>query len=74
MMVKFLKILAQHKIIKEYLEGDKGKNTGGMGAYSPSRLIDDKLEKKIIDKIIKPTIKGLSNIGCEYKGFLYTLV
>ena len=57
---------------KRVLEGDQGKNTGGMGAYSPSRLIDDKLEKKIIDKIIKPTIKGLSEIGCEYKGFLYT--
>jgi phosphoribosylamine--glycine ligase len=57
---------------KRVLEGDHGKNTGGMGAYSPSRLIDDKLEKKIIDKIIKPTIKGLSEIGCEYKGFLYT--
>ena len=57
---------------KRVLEGDQGKNTGGMGAYSPSRLIDDKLEKKIINKIIKPTIKGLSEIGCEYKGFLYT--
>ena len=57
---------------KRVLEGDHGKNTGGMGAYSPSRLIDDKLEKKIIDKIIRPTIKGLSEIGCEYKGFLYT--
>ena len=57
---------------KRVLEGDQGKNTGGMGAYSPSRLIDDKLEKKIIDKIIRPTIKGLSEIGCEYKGFLYT--
>ncbi len=57
---------------KRALEGDKGKNTGGMGAYSPSRLINDQLEKKIIDKIIKPTLKGLSDIGCNYKGFLYT--
>ena len=56
---------------KRVLEGDKGKNTGGMGAYSPSRLINDELEKKIINKIIKPTLKGLSMLGAEYKGFLY---
>ena len=57
---------------KRALEGDKGKNTGGMGAYSPSRLIDAELEKKIIDKIIEPTLKALSELNCEYKGFLYT--
>jgi phosphoribosylamine--glycine ligase len=56
---------------KRVLEGDKGKNTGGMGAYSPSRLINDELEKKIINKIIKPTLEGLSKMGIEYKGFLY---
>ncbi len=56
---------------KRVLEGDKGKNTGGMGAYSPSRLINDELEKKIINRIIKPTLQGLSEIGCRYKGFLY---
>tara|TARA_Y100000591_G_scaffold230619_1_gene201568 strand:+ start:1876 stop:3138 length:1263 start_codon:yes stop_codon:yes gene_type:complete len=56
---------------KRVLEGDKGKNTGGMGAYSPSRLINKNLEQKIISKIIKPTLKGLSELGIEYKGFLY---
>mgnify|MGYP000973346874 CR=1 FL=1 len=56
---------------KRVLEGDKGKNTGGMGAYSPSRLINEKLDKKIISKIIEPTIKGLKEIGINYKGFLY---
>ena len=56
---------------KRVLEGDKGKNTGGMGAYSPSRLINDNLEKKILEKIINPTIQGLKDINCEYKGFLY---
>ena len=56
---------------KRVLEGDKGKNTGGMGAYSPSRLINDELEKKIVNRIIKPTLQGLSEIGCRYKGFLY---
>ena len=57
---------------KRVLEGDKGKNTGGMGAYSPSRLINEDLEKKIINKIIKPTLKGLAEIGLDYSGFLYT--
>ena len=52
-------------------EGDKGKNTGGMGAYSPSRLLNKKLEEKIINKIIKPTLEGIKNLGTEYTGFLY---
>jgi phosphoribosylamine--glycine ligase len=56
---------------KKVLEGDLGKNTGGMGSYSPSRLINEKLENKIIKKIIEPTIKGLRDIGITYKGFLY---
>tara|TARA_B100001057_G_scaffold317060_1_gene317200 strand:+ start:1411 stop:2676 length:1266 start_codon:yes stop_codon:yes gene_type:complete len=57
---------------KRVLEGDKGKNTGGMGAYSPSRLINENLKSKIINKIIKPTLEGLAEIGTKYKGFLYT--
>jgi len=56
---------------KRVLEGDKGKNTGGMGAYSPSRLISEEMESKIINKIIKPTLKGLADLGAKYKGFLY---
>jgi len=57
---------------KRVLEGDKGKNTGGMGAYSPSRLINKDLKNKIIDKIIRPTLKGLEELGSKYRGFLYT--
>ena len=56
---------------KRVLEGDLGKNTGGMGAYSPSRLFNKELDEKIINKIINPTIKGLENYGSKYKGFLY---
>ena len=56
---------------KRVLEGDKGANTGGMGAYSPSRLINPILEEKILNKVIKPTIKALKEIGSNYKGFLY---
>jgi len=56
---------------KRVLEGDKGKNTGGMGAYSPSRLITKELEEKILNKIIHPTLSGLSKMNSNYKGFLY---
>ncbi len=56
---------------KRVLEGDKGKNTGGMGAYSPSRLENETLDKKILEKIIEPTLLGLKNLKTEFMGFLY---
>ncbi len=56
---------------KRVSEGDIGKNTGGMGAYSPSRLDSELLDQKIIDKIIKPTIKALNNFKSKFEGFLY---
>jgi len=52
-------------------EGDKGLNTGGMGAYSPSRLENEILNEKILTKIIKPTLKGLNDLNTNFKGFLY---
>ena len=65
---KFFQTAQDHKRVNE---GDKGKNTGGMGAYSPSRLINSELENKIINKIIKPTLNGLKDFNSNYKGFLY---
>ena len=56
---------------KRVLEGDKGDNTGGMGAYSPSRLMNQILEEKILTKIIKPTINALRMMWSNYRGFLY---
>ena len=56
---------------KRVFEGDKGKNTGGMGAYSPSRLESEELNKKILTKIIDPTLKGLQEINTSFQGFLY---
>ena len=73
-------IISDGKVIKNFetaqdhkrvLEGDKGDNTGGMGAYSPSRLINQVLEEKILNKIIKPTLKALQEMGSNYRGFLY---
>lgn len=52
-------------------ENDTGPNTGGMGAYSPSSLITAEVEEKIKQKIIEPTLKGMKEIGCPYKGILY---
>ena len=52
-------------------EGDTGKNTGGMGAYCPSKLINNELEKKILEKIIQPTFNALKEMKEEYVGFLY---
>ena len=65
---KIFKTAQDHKRVNE---GDEGKNTGGMGAYSPSGLINESLEIKIIDKIISPTLKALQEMGEKYKGFLY---
>ena len=56
---------------KRVSEGDKGKNTGGMGCYSPSRLMNDELKNKILNQIINPTLKALSEKGVAYSGFLY---
>tara|TARA_A100001234_G_scaffold18859_2_gene15051 strand:- start:1357 stop:2619 length:1263 start_codon:yes stop_codon:yes gene_type:complete len=56
---------------KRVNEGDKGLNTGGMGAYSPSRLESELLDKKIIDKIIQPTLLALGDLKTNFKGFLY---
>ena len=56
---------------KRVFEGDKGKNTGGMGAYSPSMLESSSLNKKILDRIIKPTLKGLTELKTNFCGFLY---
>ena len=56
---------------KKIFEKDMGKNTGGMGAYSPSRLINYELEEKIINKIITPTLNYLKKNKGKYVGFLY---
>ena len=67
---KVLNFLAQLRIIKE-LRKDKGPNTGGMGAYSPAPIINESIERKIINKIVKPTLSALKKRKHPYKGFLY---
>ena len=56
---------------KKVGEGDVGPNTGGMGAYSPAKLLTNQLEEKIKKKIIEPTLMAMNKLGHPYKGFLY---
>ena len=65
---KFFGSAQDHKRVREK---DQGPNTGGMGAYSPAPIIDKKLEKKIIKKIVNPTLFALKKKKKPYTGFLY---
>jgi len=56
---------------KRIFDNDRGPNTGGMGAYSPTPIVDDILAKKIQEKIIDKTIQAMKNEGISFKGFLY---
>jgi phosphoribosylamine---glycine ligase len=56
---------------KRAYDGDKGPNTGGMGAYSPAPNIDDAMAARIMREIIAPTLRAMKAMGCPYKGVLY---
>ena len=75
----FIAVVSKNKIIplatsqdhKAVGDGDVGLNTGGMGAYSPAPIVDEKMHQKIIDEVMEPTMKGLIAEGSPYLGFLY---
>ena len=75
----FIAVVSKNKIIplatsqdhKAVGEGDVGLNTGGMGAYSPAPIVDERLHKKIITEVMMPTMEGLISEGSPYLGFLY---
>jgi phosphoribosylamine--glycine ligase len=52
-------------------DGDTGPNTGGMGAYSPTKLVDAAMEKRIMETIVLPTVKGMAKEGAPFKGVLF---
>ncbi len=56
---------------KRVFDNDQGPNTGGMGAYSPAPVVTPEVERKIMDKVIKPTIRGMAEEGVRFKGILY---
>lgn len=63
--------LATSQDHKARYEGDVGPNTGGMGAYSPAPVITDKLYHKVMDTVIRPTVRGMAEQGMAFTGFLY---
>lgn len=68
---KSYKILPAAKDYKRIGEGDKGLNTGGMGAVSPVPFADDEFIKKVEEKVVVPTINGLIKEGIDYRGFIF---
>ena len=63
--------LASSQEHKRVFDGDKGLNTGGMGAYSPASAVTDAVFKDIMNRVISPVIKGMAEEGSPYKGVLY---
>lgn len=64
-------LLPEAKDYKRIGEGDKGLNTGGMGAVSPVPFYTDEFKSKVEERIVKPTIKGLAEAGSKYCGFIF---
>ena len=56
---------------KRALDGDQGENTGGMGAYSPAPVVDERIEKRILEEIVHPAIRGMREEGNLYQGVLF---
>ncbi len=56
---------------KKIFDGDQGPNTGGMGAYAPTTIVDDRMMKRICDEILEPTVAGLEKEERTFKGILY---
>lgn len=52
-------------------DGDRGPNTGGMGAYSPAPVVSAKLHARVMAEVMRPTVEGMAAEGCPYTGFLY---
>ena len=56
---------------KRALDGDRGENTGGMGAYSPAPVVSEAVEKRVLEEIVRPAIRGLAAEGMPYTGVLF---
>ncbi|RZV15099.1 phosphoribosylamine--glycine ligase [Aliarcobacter butzleri] len=65
------KVLPAAQDHKRVGDGDTGPNTGGMGAYAPTPLVNDDIYKKIEERVIRPTLKGMQNEGAPFEGVLF---
>lgn len=63
--------LASAQDHKRVFDGDKGPNTGGMGAYSPAPVMTAEMNQRVMDEIIQPTVRALKAMGAPYKGVLF---
>ena len=63
--------LASSQDHKAVFDGDQGPNTGGMGAYSPAPVVTEEVHERILEKVLRPVIQGMSDEGRPYKGALY---
>jgi phosphoribosylamine--glycine ligase len=68
---EYVATLAAAQDHKRALDGDLGENTGGMGAYSPTPVLTDAVEKRVLEEIVHPTIRGMAADGHPYRGVLY---
>src|SRR3569833_1396144 len=57
--------------LKRAYDGDKGPNTGGMGSYSPAPVMTEAMCTRVMEQMVKPTLRALKEMGCPYKGVLY---
>lgn len=65
------KVLPAAQDHKRVGDGDTGPNTGGMGAYAPTPLVNDEIYKKVEDRVIKPTLEGMKKEGAPFEGVLF---
>ena len=65
------KVLPAAQDHKRVGDGDTGPNTGGMGAYAPTPLVNDDIYKKVEERVIKPTLEGMKNEGAPFEGVLF---
>jgi phosphoribosylamine--glycine ligase len=63
--------LAPARDYKRALDGDRGANTGGMGAYSPPRGVDDAVVDEVVERVMRPAVQELQRAGDEFRGVLY---
>jgi phosphoribosylamine--glycine ligase len=64
-------MLAAAQDHKRALDGDRGENTGGMGAYSPAPVFTEAVEKQVFERVVKPAIRGMTTDGHPYQGVLF---